>query len=115
MNKSPFYTRIEQLQPKIHGMAVGMTLGIGSMFLSQGCPLVGQCTACAGCVPRLPLLALPLLADGVLLLSTKVMSRAAQLRGGEFLLRQRADIVCQPGADQVQEDVEQEGQRLVDL
>jgi hypothetical protein len=48
------------------------------MFLNQGCPMLGQCTSCAACVPRLPLLALPLLADGAILLSTKVLKRKAE-------------------------------------
>lgn len=78
MTKTPFYTRIQQIQPRLHGLAVGMTLGIGSMFLSAGCPLVGQCTACAACAPRLPLLALPFLADGALALTAKVMQRRAE-------------------------------------
>jgi len=78
MVKTPFYTRIQQIQPKLHGLAVGMTLGIGSMFLGQGCPLLGQCPTCAACAPRLPLLALPLLADGVVFISAKVMQRRAE-------------------------------------
>ena len=78
MNQIPLHTRIENLQPKLHGLAVGMTVGIGSMFLNQSCPLLGQCTTCAACVPRLPLLALPLLADGAILLSTKVLKRRSE-------------------------------------
>lgn len=78
MIKSPFYTRIEKLQPKLHGLAVGMTLGVGSVFLNQGCPLIGQCATCGTCLPRLPLLALPLLADGAIFLSTKVLKRKAE-------------------------------------
>jgi hypothetical protein len=73
MLKTPLYTRIQQVQPKLHGLAVGMTLGIGTIVLNQGCPLVGSCPACAACIPRLPLLALPFLADGIVMLSAKVM------------------------------------------
>jgi hypothetical protein len=35
------YHRLRQIQPKIHGAAVGMTLGLGTMFMSQGCPSAG--------------------------------------------------------------------------
>jgi hypothetical protein len=45
------------------------------MFLSQGCPLIGQCTSCGACAPRLPLLAIPLLADGAVVLTRKVMEK----------------------------------------
>jgi len=77
MNHKPYLARVERLQPKLHGLAVGMTLGIGSLFLSQGCPLAGQCPSCAACAPRLSLLALPLLTDGLVMLTTKVMRRSA--------------------------------------
>lgn len=74
MTKLPFYARIEKLQPKLHALAVGMTVGIGSTFLNQGtCPLAGQCPTCAACVPGLSVLALPLLADGALFLSAKIL------------------------------------------
>ena len=71
--KTPFHTRIQQVQPKLHGMAVGMTIAIGSTFLTQGCPLIGQCATCAACAPRLPLLALPLAADAVVMLAGRIM------------------------------------------
>ena len=72
---TPIHARIRQVQPKLHGLAVGMTLAIGSTALSQGCPLVGQCSACAACLPRLPLLAVPLVADALVVLAGKVMQR----------------------------------------
>ncbi len=78
MIKTAFHTQIEKLQPKLHGLAVGMTLGIGSVLLNQGCPLAGQCPTCAACAPRLSLLALPLLADGALFLSAKVLKKKAE-------------------------------------
>jgi hypothetical protein len=31
-----------QIQVKIHGLALGMTLGLGTMFLGQGCAAAGQ-------------------------------------------------------------------------
>lgn len=34
--------RFNQLQNKVHGLAFGMTLGLGSMYLGQGCPAIGQ-------------------------------------------------------------------------
>jgi hypothetical protein len=78
MNGIPFYTRMEHLQPKLHGLAVGMTLGMSSMFLNQGCPLLGQCPTCAACAPSLSLLVLPLLADGAVFLSAKVLKHRAE-------------------------------------
>ena len=77
MIKTSFYTRIEQIQLKLHGLSVGMTLGISSAFLGQGCPLLGHCPTCATCVPRLPLLALPLLADGLVVITAKLMKSRA--------------------------------------
>jgi hypothetical protein len=34
--------RYRQLQTKVHGVALGMTLGLGTMYIGQVCPLVGQ-------------------------------------------------------------------------
>jgi len=81
MDTSPVVARLQELQPKVHGLAVGATLGIGSMFLSQGCPLIGQCASCGACAPRLPLLAIPFLADGALVLTRKVMEKMAERPG----------------------------------
>jgi hypothetical protein len=67
--------RLHQLQPKIHGLAFGMTLGIGSTYLSQGCITSGACPACGACVARLPLLAVPLLLDGAVLLAGKIITK----------------------------------------
>ena len=78
MKKTPLYRRMEKLQPKLHGLAAGMTLGIGSIFVNQGCPLMGQCPTCLACTPSLSLLALPLLADGAIFLSAKVLKRRAE-------------------------------------
>lgn len=78
MKKPPLYARMENLQPKLHGLAAGMTLGMGSIFVNQGCPLMGQCPTCAACVPSLSLLVLPLLADGAIFLSAKVLRRRAE-------------------------------------
>lgn len=75
---TPMHARMRLLQPKLHGLAVGMTLAIGSTALSQGCPLVGQCSACGACLPRLPLLAMPLVADAIVLLAGRVMEKRSQ-------------------------------------
>jgi hypothetical protein len=75
---SSIHAQIQKFQPKLHGLAVGMTLGIGSTFLGQGCPLIGQCPTCAACLPRLPLLAVPLAADAVIMLAARVMARRAE-------------------------------------
>jgi hypothetical protein len=83
MDTTPVVAQLQELQPKFHGLAVGATLGIGSMFLSQGCPLIGQCTACAACAPRLPLLALPFLVDGAVMLTRKIMERMGETAGDE--------------------------------
>ena len=77
MIKTSFYTRLEQIQPKLNGLSVGMTLGISSVFLGQGCPLLGHCPSCAACVPRLPLLVLPLLANGVVVIAASLMKSRA--------------------------------------
>jgi len=31
-----------QTQIKVHGLALGMTLGLGTMYIGQVCPAVGQ-------------------------------------------------------------------------
>lgn len=67
--------RIQQIQPKLHGLAFGLTLGLGTMFVSGGCPLIGQCTSCGACGARLPILALPFLADGAVMLAGKLINR----------------------------------------
>jgi hypothetical protein len=54
-----------------------MTLGIGSTFLGQGCPLIGQCAACGACAPRLPLPALPLVADALVLVAGRLIESKA--------------------------------------
>jgi hypothetical protein len=86
MTTPPAPPRLHKLQSKMHGMAVGMTLGIGSMYLGQGCPLLGQCPTCAACASRLPLIFLPLVADGVISLAALVMQRkAAKSKDDSFI------------------------------
>lgn len=77
----PIHKHIQQFQPKLHGLAVGITIAIGGTFLSQGCPLVGQCPACAACLPRLPLLAAPFAVDAVVMLATRIMEHKAEKSG----------------------------------
>lgn len=40
--KLPADQRFRQLQTKVHGAAIGMTLGLGTMYIGQVCPAVGQ-------------------------------------------------------------------------
>lgn len=35
-------SKMDGLQGKMHGLALGMTLGLGTMYIGQGCPTVGQ-------------------------------------------------------------------------
>ncbi len=103
MIQQPWLATLEHVQPKLHGLAVGMTLGIGSIFLSQSCPLLGQCPTCAACVPRLPLLALPLVVDGLMILATRAMKRksAAGLRLASLVARHRKheEAGCDSGVE----------------
>ncbi|MHB1317556.1 MAG: hypothetical protein ACYCYF_02950 [Anaerolineae bacterium] len=74
-----FHDRLARLQPRIHGLAIGATLAVGGSLFGQGCPLSGGCVACGGaCLPvRLPLLALPLVADAAVMLTGRVAARLA--------------------------------------
>lgn len=76
--------RIRQIQPKLHAAALGMTLSLGTYFASQGgapvcaggaCPASAVCPAGGVCAAQLPVVALPLLVDGAVLLAGKVLSR----------------------------------------
>ena len=40
--KPPAEKRFRQLQTKVHGAAIGMTLGLSTMVIGQVCPAVGQ-------------------------------------------------------------------------
>lgn len=71
-----------KLQTKMHALAFGMTLGLGSMYLGQGCQGVGSCPACGACAARLPILALPFLANGAFFLFGKIRMRLFE---GELL------------------------------
>ncbi len=75
MAPNRLYTRLKEFQPRMHGLAIGMTLSIGSLIVGQGCPLLGQCPACPTCaeIPRLTLLTLPWAADGLVLLTTRIL------------------------------------------
>jgi hypothetical protein len=58
-----------ELRHKTHLAALGATLALGASYLSGSCIASGQCAACDGnCAVRLPILALPLLADGLITL-----------------------------------------------
>jgi hypothetical protein len=50
-------------------VALGATLALGAGYLNGSCIATGQCAACDGnCAVRLPILALPLLVDGLVTL-----------------------------------------------
>jgi hypothetical protein len=75
MMKNNLHDQIKRIQPKIHGLAVGMSLGLGTLYVGQGCAGTGSCPACGACALQLPLFLLPLLADGGILLTQKTLSR----------------------------------------
>jgi len=77
MGITPLHERLQAIQPKLHGAAIGATLGIGGMLLGQACPLRGACPTCSACAVRLPLLAVPLLLDGVVLLTGRLLKLQA--------------------------------------
>ena len=75
--RNDLHNQIKQIQPKIHGLAVGMTLGLSTLYFGQGCAATGLCPACGACALKLPIFLLPLLADGGLVLAQKALSRSA--------------------------------------
>ena len=81
MSRESIHEKITRLQPRIHGLAIGATLAVGGSFFNQGC-IGGGCAACGGaCLPvRLPLLALPLVADAAVMLTGRLAGRVAETR-----------------------------------
>lgn len=71
---------VDELRRRIHSFALGTTLALGVILLSQlgqSCAISGQCASCGACVPKLlPILGLPLVADGVLMLVAKLQGRS---------------------------------------
>jgi hypothetical protein len=65
-----------KLRTKVLCLSLGVTTGVGlaavGQTLSQGCA-GGACLTCGACLSRLPILALPLLAEGVVILGRKVV------------------------------------------
>jgi hypothetical protein len=60
---------VRELCHKTHMVALGATLALGAGYLKGSCIATGQCAGCDGnCAVRLPVLALPLLVDGLLTL-----------------------------------------------
>jgi hypothetical protein len=59
----------KELRYKLFHLWMGAALGSGLAFFSGSCAASGQCPACGACVARLPILALPVLADGALMLA----------------------------------------------
>jgi hypothetical protein len=66
------------LQPKIHGLAVGMTVGLSTIYFNNGCAGTGLCPTCGACALQLPILFLPLLADGGIMLTRFALSTRKQ-------------------------------------
>ena len=53
---------------------LGLALGSGTLFVGQSCLASGQCASCGACVSRLPVLAVPLLVGGAVVLAHKIGS-----------------------------------------
>jgi hypothetical protein len=68
------HKQFHRLEPKIHGLAVGMTLGLGTLYFNKGCAVSGLCPSCGACALQLPIFLLPLLADGGIMLAHKALS-----------------------------------------
>jgi hypothetical protein len=58
-----------ELRHRTHLVTLGATFALGAGYLNGSCVASGQCAACDGnCAVRLPILALPLLVDGLITL-----------------------------------------------
>ena len=73
LNKSQFWTK-----QKAHSMTLGAVIGTGAMIFGQSCAATGQWLNCGGaCVSRLPILAVPILVDGAIVLAKKIKDKKA--------------------------------------
>lgn len=71
LNKSSFL-----IKQKAHSLTLGAVLGTGAMIFGQSCAATGQCASCGGaCMTRLPLLAVPILVDGAIVLAKRIKSK----------------------------------------
>ncbi len=71
LSKSPFW-----INKKAHSLTLGAVLGTGAMIFGQSCAATGQCASCGGaCMSRLPILAVPILVDGAIVLAKKIKSK----------------------------------------
>lgn len=70
----------DELRYKLFHLWMGAALGSGLAFFGGSCAASGQCPACGACVARLPILALPVLADGALMLAGYVQESWAESR-----------------------------------
>jgi hypothetical protein len=61
-----------ELRYKLFHLWLGAALGSGLVILGRGCAASGQCPACGACITKLPIVALPLLVDGVVVLAGRV-------------------------------------------
>lgn len=57
---------------KLLCLSLGVTLGASLAVFGQGCVASGQCATCGACAARLPVLALPLMADGAFIVVGKI-------------------------------------------
>ena len=69
---------LHRLGKRFHAFCLGTTAALLTTVFNQAgqsCALSGQCASCGACVSRvLPLVALPLLLDGVVILTRKVLN-----------------------------------------
>jgi hypothetical protein len=71
LSKSQFWTK-----QKARSLTLGAVVGTGAMIFGQSCAATGQCASCGGaCVSRLPLLAVPILVDGAIVMAKKIKNK----------------------------------------
>jgi hypothetical protein len=70
----------EEMRYKLFHLWMGAALGSSLAFFSGGCAASGQCPTCGACVARLPILALPVLADGAVMLVGHVQRAVEEKR-----------------------------------
>ena len=63
------------IKRKIHSLTLGVVLGSGALMFGQSCASTGHCLNCGACVSKLPILAVPILVDGAIVMVEKVKSK----------------------------------------
>lgn len=71
-----------QLRFKALCLTLGLSLGSGIMILGQGCA-GGACLSCGACASKLPMLALPILADAALIMVGKTRIGLPEVEPGK--------------------------------